>query len=415
MATAPVRIDPVVARRLALERQRLAGPRPGSDPEGMLGLVRDLGCVQLDPISVVARSHLIVLWSRLGRYDPAVLDELLWRDRSLFEYWAHAASIVPTSDYPIHEATLMRSYGRGRTPWPERVRAWMDANRGLRRHILRELARGGPLPSRELVYAGTVPWGSTGWTDGQDVTRMLDLLWGQGKVLVSGRKRAARVWDLPARCLPPGTADQPKLRVTEAVQAAAERSLRGLGVGTARHIAGHFVRNRYTNLRTVLAGLERKGRIVRVEVAADGGPLPPDPWFIHADDIPLAERIAAGRWEPRTTLLSPFDNLIADRARTEELFGFRFRIEIYVPKKDRVHGYYVLPILHGDRLVGRIDLAFDRKARRLVLNAVHAEEGAPVDAGPAVAEAVEELAAFLGAEDVAYPTDMPAVWRKALP
>ncbi|HEY7198004.1 MAG TPA: crosslink repair DNA glycosylase YcaQ family protein [Gaiellaceae bacterium] len=414
MTAAPIRIDAAVARRLALARQRLAGPRPDGDAEGILRLVRELGCVQLDPISVVERTHLIVLWSRLGSYDRAVLDRLLWEDRSLFEYWAHAASIVPTSDYALHEATLMRRFARGENPWMKRLRGWMEANRKLSRHILRELGRRGPLPSRELALPGTVPWRSSGWTEGQDVTRMLDLLWGQGKVLVAGRTGAARLWDLPERCLPPGVVDAPRLSVAEATRIGAERSLRGLGVGTERHIADHFIRKRYQNLRAALRGLERDGTIVAVEVAEDGAEPWPGTWYIHADDLALAERIADGDWQPRTALLSPFDNLIADRARTELLFGYRFRIEIYVPKAKRVHGYYVLTLVHDDRLAARIDPAFDRKTRRLTVNAVHAEPEAPGEAGPSLAQAVEELAAFLGAEEIAYPADVPKPWRKAL-
>jgi len=349
-----------------------------------------------------------VLWSRLGPYDLAVLENLLWRERRLFEYWAHAASIVPTSDYEIHEATLMRRWPSGDVNWGTRIRDWMRANDRLRRSILRELRTRGPLPTRELPGPAKVPWGSTGWTDGQSTTRMLEFLWAQGRVLVGGRKGSARLWDIPERCLPPGVLGQPRLRVRDAVRAAAERSLRGLGIARVRDIREHFVRGRYPGLPAVLAGLQRAGRIVPATVDAESD------WWIHADDLPLLERLEAGEWEPRTTLLSPFDNLIADRARTERFFGFRFRLEIYVPKADREHGYFVMPVVHGDRLVGRLDPAFDRKTRRLVVHAVHAEPDAPTDAGPALAEAVGELARFLDADDVVFPRDVPAVWRRTL-
>jgi uncharacterized protein YcaQ len=136
---------------------------------------------------------------------------------------------------------------------------------------------------------------------------------------------------------------------------------------------------------------------------------------VHAEDLPLLEGLQAGEWTPRTTLLSPFDNLIIDRARTESLFGLRFRMEIYVPKEQRQYGYYVLPILHGDRLMGLVDPLMDRKRGTFVVNAVHADAPTSLTAGRSVAGAIEDLARFLGAQDVEYRGAVPAGWRKAMP
>jgi uncharacterized protein YcaQ len=196
----------------------------------------------------------------------------------------------------------------------------------------------------------------------------------------------------------------------EVVRLAAQRSLRALGVATARDIDRHFTASRYPGLPAVLAGLERSGRVERVRLAADGTEWP-GPWYVHADDLSLLERLEAGDWQPRTTLLSPFDNLIIDRERTQRLFGFHYRMEIYVPRAARRYGYYVLPVLHGDRLVGRVDPAMDRARGRLVVNAVHAQPDAPATAGPAVAAALEELAAFLGADGVELHQPPPRIWR----
>jgi uncharacterized protein len=196
----------------------------------------------------------------------------------------------------------------------------------------------------------------------------------------------------------------------EVVRLAAQRSLRALGVATARDIDRHFTQGRYPGLAAVLAGLERSGRVERVRLAADGAEWP-GPWYVHADDLALLERLEAGDWRPRTTLLSPFDNLIIDRERTQRLFGFHYRMEIYVPKAARRYGYYVLPVLHGDRLVGRVDPAMDRSRGRLVVHAVHAEPDTPAEAGPAVAAALVELAAFLGADGVELRRPPPPVWR----
>jgi uncharacterized protein len=380
----------------------------------VLDLVRDLGCLQLDPLNVVARTHRLVLWSRLGHHDPAVLDSLLWDRRSLFEFWAHAASVVPTSDYPIHEATLMRGYPKGNRVWHQKMRDWVLANDTLRRQIFAELRKHGPLRARDFSGRAAVPWSSTGWTEGMEVTRMLDYLWMRGSIAVVGREGQSRLWDLFERWLPEQTAARPRLSVRAAVSLAVERSLRGLGVGTARHIDQHFIRGRYPGLETALGALVRAGRLIEVEIAADEGERWRGPWYVHADDLPLVEALRDGAWEPRTTLLSPFDNLIADRARTEQLFGFRFRIEIYVPKERREYGYYVLPVLHGDRLVGRVDPAYNRKERRLVVNAVHAEPGQGAETGPAVATALEELGTFLGAQSVDFAGPVPRAWRQAL-
>src|SRR5215216_1800152 len=196
----------------------------------------------------------------------------------------------------------------------------------------------------------------------------------------------------------------------EVVRLAAQRSLRALGVATARDIERHFTAYRYPGLPSVLASLERSGRIERVRLAGDGAERN-GPWYVHADDLTLLERLEAGDWRPRTTLLSPFDNLIINRERTERLFGFSFRLEIYVPKAARRHGYYVLPVLDGDRFIGRVDPALDRRTGRLVVHAVHAEPGAPAAAGPAVATALHDLAAWLGADGVDLDQPPPQVWR----
>jgi uncharacterized protein len=406
-----------LARRLFIRRQRLTGPRPAADAAGIMETVRDLRCVQLDPISVVDRTHRLVLWSRVGRFDQAELDRLLWQERELFEYWAHCASIVLTEDYPIHNLMMRRYPGLGDGgpqhvvgAWAARTLAWMKDNARLRRYILARLRKEGPLPSRALTEDGLDPkaWVSTGWTSGRNVSRMLDFLWAQGKIMVAGRSGGQKLWDLTERTLP-AWAPRERLSPLEVERRGAERALRALGVATARHIQLHFIRGRYRQLPRVLDQLERGGRIVRAQV--DGWP---GTWYVHAEDLPLLERID-GEWTPRTVLLSPFDNLICDRARTRRFFDFDYSIEIYTPPAKRKFGYYVLPILHGDRLIGRIDPIMERETGRLLVKAVFAEAGAPRSAGAAVAAAVEELAAFLGARAIRYDRRRVApVWRSQL-
>jgi uncharacterized protein YcaQ len=413
--TAAVRtIDLATARRFAIATQRLSGVAPRSSPARVLEVARAIRCVQLDPISVVARSPLLVLRSRLDGFDPKHLDRLLWRDRSLFEYWAHAASIVLTEDYGIHRL-LMRTYARNDDGWGKRFVGWVERNDALRRSILRDLRRRGALRLRDFVdNPVSDSWVSTGWTRDRNVDQMIRYLWVRGRVMVALRRGVEKWWDLAERVIP-ADARAGALREAEAVRRAAELSLRGLGVATAQQIKGHFTVGRYPGLPAVLQRFEREGAIEPVAVTANGTTLP-GRWFVHRDDLPLLERIARGRWAPRSTLLSPFDNLIHDRARSQQLFDLNYRMEIYVPKAKRRFGYYAMPLLHGDRFVARVDPAVDRADGRLVLNAVHPETGVrPTrELAAVVASAVHDLAAWAGADRIELAGPAPDAWRRSL-
>jgi len=378
----------------------------------VLGVVRSIRCVQLDPIAVVARSPLLVLGSRIGGFDPKHLDRLLWRDRAVYEYWAHAASIVLAEDHPIH-AWYMRHYARDDgSGWNRRRLDWMAANARLKRSVLAQIRRDGPVLARRISggLAGE-SWRSSGWTNERNVDRMLGFLWGSGAIMVAGREGIQKLWDLTERVLSP---DAPRERLSdlEVTRRAVDRSLHGLGVGTPQQIKTHFTRDRYPELRRVLAEFERTGRIERVTVEHDGSTVP-GTWYVHRDDVPLLDRIERGRWEPRTTMLSPFDNLIADRARSELLFDLSYRMEIYVPKDQRRYGYYAMPVLDGDRFVARVDPAMDRVSGRLLVRAVHPEPQVRITraSGRPVWEAVRSLASWLGATDIELAGPIPAPWR----
>jgi uncharacterized protein len=365
------------ARRLAVRSQYLAGPHPGMRLDGMRQVLRGLRVLQMDPVSVVARNQLLVLWSRLGGFDRADLDTLLWQERWLFEYWAHSASIVLTEDYPIHQL-MMREYRV--TAESAAHGAWLTANDDFRRYVLDLLQDSGPLPGEAIEDRAAVGWVSTGWTHGRNVERMLDILWKQGLVMVTARDGLRRLW---------GLADFPvtgELPQAEAVARAAEHSLRALGVARTRDVERHFTMGRYPGL-----DLERAAwaRPVRVE----GGT---EQWWAHQDVLGRLDE----DWTPRTTLLSPFDNLICDRDRTERLWGFAYRNEMYVPKAKRQFGYYVMPVLAGERLIGRAAVRVDRKSGVLVVEGMYAEPGAPPD--PALPAAVESLASFAGAGSVIH-------------
>ena len=377
------------ARRLAVTAQLLSSPRPRS----ILDVVEGLGSVQMDPTRAVARTEHLVLWSRLGRrFRVAELERLLWNDRSLFEY---RAFILPVSELAVHRAT-MRRYPSTDAARHAYVRRYLRENRGFRRYVLDRLRDEGPLPTRALEDRSAADWRTGGWNDeGRNTGMMLEVLWAKGEVMIAGRDGPARLWDLAERRLP---ADGTRLSSGEEARRLLDVQLRALGIARLNRIGWTFEGARPPGWERALRSLERDGRAVPVRVDGVRGS-----WWAHAEVLDRAFR-------PRTVLLSPFDRLVHDRARTEELFGFRFRLEIYVPKAKREYGYFVMPILHGDRLVGRIDPAFDREANVLRVNTVFAERDAPRDAWPAILRQIEALAAWLGAEGVSLPT-LPAVWR----
>jgi uncharacterized protein YcaQ len=324
------------ARRIALRAQALDG-----SANSVLDTVRRLGFLQIDPISTVATPQQLVLWSRLGAFDPAELDRLLWHERKLFE---HGAFIRPIEDYPLILAR-MRRRRTGKYAWERRGTEFLRKNAAFRRHVLRELEHRGPLLSRELVDTSVRTWKSGGWYGTRNVSVMLELLEGRGLVAIVGRRGGHRLWDLAERWYP--EVDPPPLDEAEGLLA--EKRFRALGV-----------------------------RLEKGE------------WRAHPEALD-------GRVPNRVTLLSPFDRLIHDRERAEALFDFRYRLEMYVPKAKRQYGYYVLPILRGDRLVGRIDPVLDRKTRVLRVNGVWWEPGSkPVS----LQKPLRSLATFVGAGSI---------------
>jgi uncharacterized protein YcaQ len=421
LADPPIVVTRETARRLAIAKQHLVGKKPKNPSQAsIMSLMRDIRYVQLDPTNVVAPSHLLVLWSRLGAFRRSDLERLQWKEKKLFEYWAHQASIVLTEDYPLYQPRMKR-FATADTLWPTRLRAWMKENSDLREYMLSELRARAPLSSRDFEdksgsrwkYARR-KWGlrESGWSSGRDVSRMLEFLFHQGEILVAGRQGRRKLWDLPEKVLP-GWTPRAELSAGEVEYLGAQLSLKALGVATPKQISWHFLIGRYPNLKETLNSLESDGKVVRVKLED----LPSKaPWFIHSDDIDAAESLAAGDYEPRTTLLSPFDNLITDRERTHELFDFFFRIEIYTPKEKRKHGFFVLPILDGDRIVGRMDPVMDRQKEVFRVNALYAEPGAPKDrATPRrIADAVSDLGDFLGAKKVVFSGPVPDGWKAYL-
>jgi len=337
----------------------------------------------------VARNHLLVLWSRFGRYKLADLDRLLWRDRSLYESILFIAGILPTADRPLH-ALRIRAAVRGETPQHQRMNVWLRKNAALRRDVLARLRRDGPLPLDAFEDRSIDSWTSSGWNDDRNVSMMLHFLMRLGVVAIGARASGRRVFTLASTWLPTVR----PLGRRQAARLATERALGAMGVATYQQLRHYYGLGYYVTL-DALGDLERAGVARRVTVEG----LPGEHFVAGT---------AAGDGD-RTTLLSPFDSLIIDRARTERLFGMRYRMEIYVPKHLRTRGYFAMPILHRDQLIGTVDPRMDREHGRLEVLSLRLEPSAPRDRAThrAIESAVEDLAAFAGASDVRWAEATP--------
>lgn len=402
-------ITPQCARRVAISAQCLDGPKANADRKSMLDVFYQIRCLQMDPIRAVERTQYLVLWSRLGPYEREIFHNLVYREKLLFEYWAHAASFVLVEDFPLHEY-MMRNYGQRGSAWSTRLTNWVQENQSFCDYILGEIERRGPLLTQDFDDKSTVPWASSGWTAGRSVSYMIDYLWSCGRLMVAQREGLRRWWDLAGRVLPAWTPaggwSAEKVTVD-----AAQKALRALGIAQIKHIQRHFTEGRYPRLDTVLQQLLRSGVVQKIRVKGWDGE-----WYIHRETMPLVEKIEAGHWKPRTVLLSPFDNLIRDRERTEQMWNFYYRIEIYVPKEKRQYGYYVLPILHGDRLVGRIDPHMNAKTGILTINNLYLEPDVRRSKRLALGtvRSIKSLARFLHAGHIDCGPEVPSEFRNQI-
>jgi uncharacterized protein YcaQ len=294
----------------------------------------------------------------------------------------------------------------------------LATNEPFRQYILRELQTRGPLFVEEIEDQAVEQWQWGNWSNKEStrtVHRMLEAMWDHGEVTVTKRAGQGfglrKQWGLLEHQLPQWVDHEPWTE-DEVVRAAVQRSLKALGVARPNHIKQHFTRSRYPGLAEVLKDLEAEGEIARVQIAEDGEVWAGE-WFVHQENLELSEsgRLEIGDWG-RTVLLSPFDNLICDRARTEELWGFFYRSEIYTPKAKRQYGYYTMPILHGEQLVGRLDPAMDRKNKLLNVHSLHLEPGVEPSAelGTGIAQSLQSLAGFLGAEEIVLGADTQKAW-----
>ncbi|MBI1186852.1 MAG: winged helix-turn-helix domain-containing protein [Alphaproteobacteria bacterium] len=388
------------ARRIAIAAQGLDRPRPARPTRAHVDrVIARLGLLQIDAVNVLARAHYMPLFSRLGAYDPALLNAAwLGRKRSCFEYWGHEASILP---YDAHPLLRWRMAGAlAQTASHARWVQYAKENRAFLDDVLAEVRVRGPLGASELTNAGERRGSWWGWSDGK---LAMEFLFKTGELTTAARRGFERLYDLPDRVHPAHVLDVPTPSQDDAVRALAARALSAMGVATVSDIADYY-RLPPAAAKNACAALIEAGGAVSAAVEGWRNPALLDP----AARTP--RRIEA------CALLSPFDPLIWNRARVERVFGFDYRIEIYVPAPQRRYGYYVLPFLMNDALAARVDLKADRAESALVVQAAHLEPGAdPLTTAPALAAELEVMRAWLGLDRVKISRrgDFAAALRRA--
>lgn len=375
------------ARRVALAAQGFTDPRPRGVPDRrLLGRVlARIGLIQIDSVNVLSRAQYLPLYSRLGPYPRDLLDRASNKSpRALVEYWAHEASLVPVETMPLLRWRMARAHDEA---WggPQRI---AKERPELVEQVLADVREHGPMTAREIdddvERTQDYNWGWN-WSD---VKRALEFLFYAGEVTVAGRNsQFERLYDVPERVLPAEVVATETPTSEEAHRGLVRIAARAHGVATAQCLKDYF-RTRPEQTATAIADLVDAGELLPAEIEG---------WkrkaYLHKD-AKLPRRVNV------RTLVSPFDSLVFERTRTEQLFGFRYRIEIYVPAPKRVYGYYVLPFLLGDKLVARVDLKADRTAGVLLVQSAHAELKAPVETATELAAELRRLAGWLGLDRV---------------
>jgi uncharacterized protein YcaQ len=414
---------------LFLARQHLERPRTRRFSErSLIQFATDTGGIQIDSINVIDRAHYLTVWSRFGPYDRRKLDQFAYRRRILFEYWAHAACLVPSAHFSSWRRAML-DYSRRHRGWGQ----WLQKNRSLVAEIEAAIVSGGPLGSADFAHQG--PRRAGGWWNWKPAAHALDYLWMSGRTLVHSRVHFQKRFDLAERLMADALAHEP-LSAEEFRRWHLRQSLHALGAATATDLRMYltFPRAEVTQRRRVLSDLLASGEVVRVAVDDARRTSRETVWFALARDVPALTAAARRRVPSRgTTLLTPFDSFLWHRERTQRLFGFDYKIEVYTPGHKRVHGYYVLPILHDGQLIGRVDAKLHRVERLLEIKHVHLEPWftrgepapvvawAPLDRDRALAglvDALHSLATFVDAERVTLrrvtPSRFTAPLKRAL-
>lgn len=370
------------ARRIALRAQGFGGTRPAA-PVGarsIAGAIDRIGLIQIDSVNVIVRSHYLPLFSRLGPYDSTLLERLVWtrRERRLFEYWGHEASLIPLRLHPLFRWRMARAE-RGTGTYAS-IAAIARDKPAFVAAILREVRERGPLASGDIAEHRSTGGGWWGWSD---VKIALEYLFWSGAVTTAKRVNFERYYDVPERVLPAAILALPTPAEADAQRELLRLGARALGVATRSDLRDYFRLDTGANAR--IDELIEAGDLIAVDVEGWTQPA------YLARDVTVPRRI------PANTLLSPFDSLVWERARDRRLFDFDYRLEIYTPAHKRVHGYYVLPFLHGERLAARVDVKARRDIGVLDAIAIHYEDAAPsIALRDDLQTALGELATWLG-------------------
>lgn len=376
------------ARRLALSSQGFGGRQPPALVKSIQvnRLIERLGILQIDSVNALVRSHYLPLFSRLGCYSSALLDQAAWsqgRQRTLFEYWGHEASLLPLSMFPLMRWRMARA-GRGEDIYQQLARFGRE-HQDIIRRVLGSVQELGALGAGSL---STRQERAGPWWDWSAEKHALEWLFAAGEVTVAGRRGFERLYDLPERVLPAVILQQPMLSEDEAQRGLLLHAANALGIATEKDLRDYFRLNP-GDARSRLAELLEAGALLSCEVQG---------WRQPAFCLPEPK---VPRKVEASALLSPFDSLIWERGRTERLFDFRYRLEIYTPRDKRVYGYYVLPFLHNERISARVDLRAERAHGRLAVHAVHEEEPGLDDEGMlALAVNLRRMADWLGLAQV---------------
>lgn len=404
----PLRLTQDAARALMVAALGLdRHPERVGGKADVLAAIRRMGALQIDTIHVVARSPYLALWSRLGAYEPRWLDELL-AEGAIFEYWSHEACFLPIEDYALYRHRMLNAHSMG---W-KFAREWAAAHHEEIERMLAIVRERGPVRSADFAR---MDGRNGGWWDWKIEKRALETLFTAGELMIARRQNFQRVYDLRERVLPAWD-DSQLPPIDQVHHNLALKAVRALGITTARWAPDYF-RTKRQSTAPLLATLAEAGLLLRVHVEGWQNEA-----YIHPDNVPLAEAAAAGALQPNlTTLLSPFDPLVWDRARAQAVFGFDYRIECYTPAAKRRYGYFTLPILHRGALIGRLDPKAHRKERRFEVKALHLEPGIAItdDLVAAVGGAIKACAAWHGAPEVVIsrsdPPDLaPLVQRAAM-
>ena len=402
-----LRVSRQTARRFILRKQHLLPPRTAPNA---LDVIRELGCIQIDPVNVVERNHHLVLWNRVDGYATVDLEGLAYRDRKLFEYQCNGSSLIPIEDYPYFRPWMER---RGETgmvdgaPLKERLSDLIDKT-------YRRIETEGPLSSRDFSSSAKLWWGYSVKT--KAVNLALEFLYFSGEIAVHHREGNTKVYDLAERVIPPECLSR-IVSPNESMEYLAMRALKALGVASLRQWRDRLANwgNRWRGLD--IPSFSPKSKAAKyLESFSEGETIEPvrvegrEPdYFVPSDDVEGLQETAEQEWESMAALLSPLDNLLWDRPRLEELFDFSYRWEIYQKAEKRRYGYYAMPVLVRDRLVGRIDPKLEREEKMLVCNLFQIEPEVDfVDVGPYITDCVYRLAEFLGAKRVVVKGVEPA-------